>query len=74
MDEATRAVKAAKKWASKIGHTPAVMRLVSNGVAISTAEKICAGRYESTPRSKLTKVLIKEMKKDGFSSEGEIAS
>lgn len=63
--------KLVKTWAEKIGHTEAIKRLVARNVAVSTADKLCAGRYESTPRDLLAQVLVEEMAKDGVSLADE---
>jgi hypothetical protein len=63
-----------KAWVQKVGANVAVARLISGGLSISTAEKICADRYPSTLRDKLCEVLLAEMAKDGFELAGMKAS
>lgn len=42
------------------------MRLIKRKLSISTAEKICSGRYGAELRSYNAEALLKEMAKDGF--------
>lgn len=60
-----------KSWAEKIGHRTAIKRLVNRNIAVTTADKLCAGRYESVPRDLLAETLLEEMAKDGFALTGE---
>ncbi len=62
------------KWVDKIGKNAAVKRLINKGVAVHTAEKLCGGRYTSTPRDLLMKTFLREMSKDGFRLPEEEAS
>lgn len=70
-DQALRLVRA---WVEKVGRKDALRRLVIQEVPPVTADKIISGRYSSTPRDLLAKVLLEEMAKDGFTLESEEAS
>lgn len=63
----------AKEWADQIGYKRAVGRLVSREVSTRAAELICSGEYPSEPKA-LRRVLIEEMRKDGFTLADEEAS
>ena len=41
-----------------------MIRLLSRGVSVTAAEKICAGRYPANIRNLLAMVLLEEMAKD----------
>lgn len=56
-------------WVEKVGKKEALRRLVIQEVPPVTAEKIVSGRYVSTPRDLLAKVLREEMAKDGLNLE-----
>lgn len=62
-------VELADRWAKEIGRRQAVGRLLSRNVSIATAEKICYGRYYSSPREMLADILKDELMKDGFAIE-----
>jgi hypothetical protein len=64
--ERIKLTKAVALWAEKIGHDQAKKRLVLRDVNVTTADKLCEGRYQSEPRRKLAKILREEMAKDGF--------
>jgi len=59
-------VQLADSWAKKIGRRAAMGRLLNRNVAVATAEKICYGRYYSSPREILADILKEELFKDGF--------
>jgi hypothetical protein len=66
-------VNMTSRWAKKIGRRVAMSRLLSRDVAAATAEKLCTGRYKSSPRERLADILREEMAKDGFFTD-EMAS
>lgn len=59
-------VTMASRWAKKIGRRQAMSRLLMRNVSSGTAEKVCYGRYVSSPREALAEILKEEMSKDGF--------
>lgn len=59
-------VELADRWAKKIGRRQAIGRLLSRNVSVAAAEKICYGRYQSSPREILAEILKEELMKDGF--------
>jgi len=70
-----RALRLVKAWVEKVGRKEALRRLVIQEVPPVTADKIISGRYSSTPRALLAKVLLEEMEKDGITpSAGDAAS
>jgi hypothetical protein len=66
IDKIDPLVQLADRWAKSIGRRKAMGRLLSRNVAGGTAEKICYGRYPSTPREILAEILKEELEKDGF--------
>lgn len=62
--------EAVEAWAKQIGTKRATGRLISRGVSARAAEQLCAGTYESEPKS-LRTVLLDELAKDGFALQGE---
>lgn len=65
------AIKLAKRWVKQVGVRPAIARLISRGVSVATADKICNGRYHSTPKDLLAEVLLDVMGQDGFTLAGD---
>jgi hypothetical protein len=55
-----------KQWSDKIGRKTAVERLVQGGISPVTATRICGGRYKSTPKELVARVLRAELSKDGL--------
>lgn len=55
------------KWAEKVGVKTAVTVLAMElDISISTAEKMCTGRYPATIRPKLEAKLSSRLVKSGF--------
>lgn len=50
-------------WVIKIGKEEAQKRLVLEGIALSTVQRIVSGTYESAPRTLLLKAIESAMKK-----------
>jgi hypothetical protein len=73
MTENERVLELVKLWVEKVGRKEALRRLVIQEVPPVTADKIIAGRYSSTPRALLAKVLLEEMAADGLSLD-DVAS
>jgi hypothetical protein len=67
MDRNAQALNMIPVWLEKIGRREAMKRLIGRGVALTTVEKLLAGRYYSTPRDMLAGIIIEEMGRDGFS-------
>lgn len=66
MSKNEKVLKLVPEWASSIGQTTAMRRLIDRGLGLSTADKMVHGRYGSTPKDVVAEILIDEMAKDGF--------
>lgn len=58
-----------ERWAKRVGPKRAQVALVTAGVGVSTAEKLVAGRYASTPKGEIAFAIEQMLKEQGETDE-----
>lgn len=54
-----------QRWAKRVGPKRAQVALVTAGLGVSTAEKLVAGRYASSPKGEIAFVLEQLLRDEG---------